>query len=144
MVSGTDFLVICENDMLRNGNSWLKMGVSFAAHTQYAYIWKYPPPPPPGIKYVVYQKEIKLLVLKQKSTPRLREYGNGIIIKAYEDEGYISILVVVMAMRTTPMMRRTTRIMKMTITVMLVQGPPKGRTAPHSPPTCFLSEEVIP
>ena len=42
------------------------------------------------------------------------------------------------------MMRRTTRIMKMTITVMLVQGPLKGRTAPHSPPTCFLSEEVIP
>ena len=32
------FWVICENDMLRNGNSWLKMGVSFAAHTQYAYI----------------------------------------------------------------------------------------------------------
>ena len=30
----------------RNGNSWLKMGVLFAAHTQYAYnvIWKYPPP----------------------------------------------------------------------------------------------------
>ena len=38
-------VVICENDMLRNGNSWLKTGVSFAAHTQYAYIWKYPPPP---------------------------------------------------------------------------------------------------
>ena len=37
---------ICENDMLRNGNSGLKMGVSRAAHTQYAYIWKYPPPPP--------------------------------------------------------------------------------------------------
>ena len=43
------FLVICENDMLRNGNSGLKMGVSRAAHTQYAYNWKYPPPPPlPG------------------------------------------------------------------------------------------------
>ena len=43
----TDFLVICENDMLRNGNSGLKMGVSRAEHTQYAYIiWKYPPPPP--------------------------------------------------------------------------------------------------
>ena len=42
--SGTDFLVICENDMLRNGNSGLKMGVSRAAHTQYACIWKYPPP----------------------------------------------------------------------------------------------------
>ena len=27
---------ICENDMLRNGNSGLKMGVSRAAHTQYA------------------------------------------------------------------------------------------------------------
>ena len=46
--SGTDFLVICENDMLRNGNSGLKMGVSRAAHTQYAYIWKYSPPPPRG------------------------------------------------------------------------------------------------
>ena len=46
--SGTDFLVICENYMLRNGNSGLKMGVSRAAHTQYAYIWKYPPPPPHG------------------------------------------------------------------------------------------------
>ena len=31
--SGTDFLVICENYMLRNGNSGLKMGVSRAAHT---------------------------------------------------------------------------------------------------------------
>ena len=30
-----DFLVICENDMLRNRNSGLKMGVSRAAHTQY-------------------------------------------------------------------------------------------------------------
>ena len=39
---------VCENDMLRNGTSGLKMGVSRAAHTQYAYIWKYPPPPPPG------------------------------------------------------------------------------------------------
>ena len=47
------FLVICENDMLRNGNSGLKMGVSLAAHTQYAYIWKYPPPPP-GTYYVTY------------------------------------------------------------------------------------------
>ena len=54
--SGTDFLVICENDMLRNGNSWLKMGVSFAAHTQYAYIWKYPPPPPPGPKIPVWHE----------------------------------------------------------------------------------------
>ena len=42
--SGTDFWVICENYMLRNGNSGLKMGASRAAHTQYAY--KYPPPPP--------------------------------------------------------------------------------------------------
>ena len=32
------FLVICENYMLRNGNSGLKMGVSRAAHTQYAYL----------------------------------------------------------------------------------------------------------
>ena len=37
--SGTYFLVICENDMLRNRKSGLKMGVSRAAHTQYAYIW---------------------------------------------------------------------------------------------------------
>ena len=42
------FLVIYENYMLQNGNSGLKMGVSRAAHTQYAYIWKYPPPPPRG------------------------------------------------------------------------------------------------
>ena len=42
--SGTDFLVICENYMLRSGNSWLKMGVSFAAHTQYAYIMEVTPP----------------------------------------------------------------------------------------------------
>ena len=34
--------------MLRNGNSGLKMGVSLAAHTQYAYIMEVPPPPPPG------------------------------------------------------------------------------------------------
>ena len=34
-----------ENDMLRIGNLGLKMGVSRAAHTQYAIIWKYPPPP---------------------------------------------------------------------------------------------------
>ena len=47
--SGTDFWVICENYMLRNGNSGLKMGVSRAAHTQYAYIMEVPPPPP-GIK----------------------------------------------------------------------------------------------
>ena len=44
--SGPDFLVICENDMRRNENLGLKKGVSRAAHTQYAYIWKYPPPPP--------------------------------------------------------------------------------------------------
>ena len=31
--------------MLRNGNSWLKMGVSFAAHTQYAYIMEVTPRP---------------------------------------------------------------------------------------------------
>ena len=31
------------------GNLGLKIGVSRAAHTQYAYIWQYPPPPPPGI-----------------------------------------------------------------------------------------------
>ena len=36
--------------MLRNGNSGLKMGVSRTAHTQYAYIWKYPPPPPPRLQ----------------------------------------------------------------------------------------------
>ena len=30
--------------MLRNGNLGLKIWVSRAAHTQYAYIWKYPPP----------------------------------------------------------------------------------------------------
>ena len=46
--SGTNFLEICENDyMLRNGNSGLKIGVSLAAHTQYAYIMEVPPPPPP-------------------------------------------------------------------------------------------------
>ena len=32
------FLVICKTYMLRNGNSGLKMGVSRAAHTQYAYM----------------------------------------------------------------------------------------------------------
>ena len=52
--SGTDFLVICENDMLRNGNSGLKMGVSRAVHTQYAYKKSYGspkyPPPPPGLE----------------------------------------------------------------------------------------------
>ena len=42
MCSGTGFLVICENYMLRNGNSGLKMGVSRAAHTQYG---STPPPP---------------------------------------------------------------------------------------------------
>ena len=42
------FLEICENDMLRYGNSGLKMGVSRAAHTRYAYMEVYPPPPPPG------------------------------------------------------------------------------------------------
>ena len=47
--SGTDFFVICENDMLRNGNSGLKMGVSRAAHipNMHAYA-STPPPPPPG------------------------------------------------------------------------------------------------
>ena len=40
------FWVICENYMLRNGNSGLQMGVSRAAHTQYAYIMEVPPPPP--------------------------------------------------------------------------------------------------
>ena len=46
------FLVICENDMLRNGNSGLKTGVSSsrAAHTQYAYNMEVPPPPL-GIAY---------------------------------------------------------------------------------------------
>ena len=44
----TGFLVICENYMLRNGNLGLKVEVSRAAHTQYADIWKYPPPPSPG------------------------------------------------------------------------------------------------
>ena len=32
------FFYICENDMLRAGNVGLKMGVSRAAHTQYANI----------------------------------------------------------------------------------------------------------
>ena len=50
--SGTDFFEICEDDMLRNGNSGLKMGVSLAAHTQYAYIWKYPPPPPGAVQSI--------------------------------------------------------------------------------------------
>ena len=31
--------------MLRIKNLGMKMGVSRTAHTQYAYIWKYPPPP---------------------------------------------------------------------------------------------------
>ena len=44
-------VVICENNMLRNGNSGLKMGVSRAAHTQYAYVWKNPPPPGGGPSY---------------------------------------------------------------------------------------------
>ena len=44
--SGAEYVKICENDMFRIGNLGLKMGVSRAAHTQYAYIWKYPPPPP--------------------------------------------------------------------------------------------------
>ena len=42
-------VLICENDMLQNGNSGLKMGVSRVAHTQYAYIWKHPLPPPPPL-----------------------------------------------------------------------------------------------
>ena len=50
--SGTDFLEICENYMLRNGNSGLKMGVSRAAHTQYAYIMEVPPPPPRLISFI--------------------------------------------------------------------------------------------
>ena len=29
-----------------SGKLGLKMGVSKMAHTQYAHIWKYPPPPP--------------------------------------------------------------------------------------------------
>ena len=41
-------LIICENYMLRYENLGLKMGISRAAHTRYAYIWKYPPPPPRG------------------------------------------------------------------------------------------------
>ena len=40
--SGAEYFKICENDR----NLGLKMGVSRAAHTQYAYIWEYPPPPP--------------------------------------------------------------------------------------------------
>ena len=57
--SGFFVVVICENYMLRSGyflsfvkmimlrsrNLGLKMGVSHAAHTQYAYIWRCPPPP---------------------------------------------------------------------------------------------------
>ena len=63
--SGTDFGEICENDVLWNRNSGLKMGVSLAAHTQYAYIWKYPPPPPRGhivfveYSYIVFRKELR-------------------------------------------------------------------------------------
>ena len=41
--SGAEYFKICENDMLRNGNLGLKMGVSRAAHTQYG-----SSPPPPG------------------------------------------------------------------------------------------------
>ena len=49
--SGTDFFggVIFENDMLRNGNSGMKMGVSRAAQTKYAYIMEVPPPPPRAV-----------------------------------------------------------------------------------------------
>ena len=43
--SGTDFFVICENDMLRNGNSGLKMGVSRATHTNMHTYGSTPPPP---------------------------------------------------------------------------------------------------
>ena len=48
--------------MIRNGNSGLKMGVSRAAHTQYAYLWKYPPPPPPppGIMWVKYENNYRV------------------------------------------------------------------------------------
>ena len=45
--SGTDFSVICESDMLRNGNSVLKMGVSRAAHMHSLHTHGSPPPPPP-------------------------------------------------------------------------------------------------
>ena len=62
--SGMDFFVICENDLLRNGNSGLKMGVSRAAHTQYAYICKYPPPPPgTNMKQIGYGTPKKLVII---------------------------------------------------------------------------------
>ena len=57
--SGPDFLVICENDMLRNRNLGLKMGVSCAAHTQYAYMED--PPPPPRV-FLFLGAELKKLV----------------------------------------------------------------------------------
>ena len=43
--SGPDFLVICENYMLRNGNLGLKMGVSRAVHSNMHAYGSTPPPP---------------------------------------------------------------------------------------------------
>ena len=39
--------------MLRIGNLGLKMGVSRAAHTQYAYIYGSTPPPPPSTSHSI-------------------------------------------------------------------------------------------
>ena len=51
--SGRDFLVICENDMLRNGNSGLKMGV--LSHGTYPIcIHMEVPPPPPRVNHTEY------------------------------------------------------------------------------------------
>ena len=48
--------------MLRIGNLGLKMGVSRAAHTQYAYIWKYPPPPPRVQRYKTLSNSSSILL----------------------------------------------------------------------------------
>ena len=42
-------MVICEMYMLRNGNLGLKMGISRAARTQYAYIMEVLPSPVPTL-----------------------------------------------------------------------------------------------
>ena len=44
--------------MLRTGNLGLKMGVSRAAHTQYAYMYMEVPPPPYTHKYVYHRLPI--------------------------------------------------------------------------------------
>ena len=74
--SGTDFFFIinCENYMLRNGNSGLKMGISLAAHTQYAYIIMEVPPPPRALAIAISWAWgwSRISVLKQRG-----EYGRG-------------------------------------------------------------------